>query len=101
MKIELKTLAKFVLIALELISAGSATDAAIFQKMFRSDIGTLIISNGEMNDIMNIVKSLDGSGLLIKDVGKTTENEARNKSQISQYVIRCIKCYFITKYINR
>ena len=30
MKNELKTLAKFVLIALELISAGTATDAAIF-----------------------------------------------------------------------
>ena len=38
---------------------------------------TLIISNEEMNDIMKIVKSLEESGLLIKDVSKTIKNEAK------------------------
>ena len=37
---------------------------------------TLIISNKEMNDTMKIVKSLEESGLLIKDVSETIKNEA-------------------------
>ena len=36
--------------------------------MFESGTTTLIISNKEMNDINKIVKSLEESGLLIKDV---------------------------------
>ena len=36
----------------------------------------LIISNNEMNDTMKIVKSLEESGLLIKDVSETIKNEA-------------------------
>ena len=40
---------------------------------------TLIVSNGEMEDIMKIVKSLEESGLLIKDVSKTIENEAKEQ----------------------
>ena len=39
----------------------------------------LIISNEEMKDIMKIVKSLEESGLLIKGVSKTLENETKNK----------------------
>ena len=30
-----------------------------------------------MEDIMNVVKSLEESGLLMKDVSKTIENEAK------------------------
>ena len=41
----------------------------------------LIISNEEMNDIMKIVKSLEESGLLIKDVSKAIKNEAKNKKE--------------------
>ena len=37
---------------------------------------TLIISNEEMDDIMEIVKSLEESGLLIKGVSETIKNEA-------------------------
>ena len=40
------------------------------------NLATLMISNEEMNDIMKIVKSLEESGLLIKDVGETIKNEA-------------------------
>ena len=32
-----------------------------------------------MNDIMKIVKSLEESGLLIKDVSKTIKNEAKEQ----------------------
>ena len=36
---------------------------------------TLIISNDEMGDIIKIVKSLEDSGLLLKEVTETVENE--------------------------
>ena len=65
---------KAVLIPLGLTAAESATDAAIYKKMFGSGKTTLIISNEEMNDIMKIVKSLEESGLLMKDVSKTIKN---------------------------
>ena len=77
----LKPLAKSVLIPLGLTAAASATDAAIHKKMFGSGNTTLIISNEEMNDIMKIVKSLEESGLLIKDVSKAIKNEAKNKKE--------------------
>ena len=38
---------------------------------------TLIISNGEMNDIMKIIKSHEDAALLIKVVSETTENDAK------------------------
>ena len=53
---------------------------------------TIIISNVEMNDIMEIVKSLEESGLLIKGVSETIKNEAKKKCRVSQYVIRYIRC---------
>ena len=37
----------------------------------------LIIRNKEMNDIMKIIKSVKDAGVLIKDVSKTIENEAK------------------------
>ena len=76
--------AKSVLILLGLTTAASATHAVNHKKMFGSgtrplDVAkwtTLIISNEEMNDIIKIVKSLEESGLLIKGVSETIQNEA-------------------------
>ena len=76
---ELKPLAKSVLIPLVLIAAASATNAAIHKEMFGTGTTTLIISIDEMNNIMKIVKSLEESGLLIKGVSKTIENEAKQQ----------------------
>ena len=45
--------------------------------MFGLRITTLIISNGEMNNIMKIGKFLEESGLLIKGVRETIKNEAK------------------------
>ena len=98
----LKPLARNVLIPLGLVAAASATDAAIRKKMFGSGNTTLIISNEEMNDIMRIVKSLEESGLLIKDVSKPIKNEAEEqKKRISRNVIRHFRSYFIRESINR
>ena len=52
-----KPLAKSALIPLRLTAAASASDAAIHRKMFGPGTTTLIMSNKEMNDIMEIVKS--------------------------------------------
>ena len=47
--------------------------------MFRSGFTTLIVSNEEMNDIIKIVKSLEESGLFIKDVSETIKNEEKEQ----------------------
>ena len=81
----LKPLPKSLLITLILTASASAT--AIHKKMFGSgcpldlalDMTTLIISNEERNDIMKIVKSLEESGLLIKDVSEIIKNEAKEQ----------------------
>ena len=49
------------------------------KKMLGSGYRTLIISNGEMNDIMKIIESLKESGLLIKDVKETIKNKAKEQ----------------------
>ena len=40
---------------------------------------TLIISNDEMDDILEIVKSLENSGLLLKGVSETIQHEAKEQ----------------------
>ena len=40
---------------------------------------TLIISNDEMEDIIKIVKSLEDSGLLLKGVTETVQNEVKEQ----------------------
>ena len=49
--------------------------------MFGSCTTTLITSNEEMNDIMEIIKSFEESGLLIKDVSETIKNEAKEQKE--------------------
>ena len=75
----MKPLAKSVLIPLGLTAAASATDAAIHQKMFGSDMTSLIISNEEMNGNMKIVKSLEKSGLLIKGISEKIQSEMKEQ----------------------
>ena len=75
----LRLLAKSVLIPLGLTAAASTTDAAIHKKMFGSGFATRVISNEEMNDIMKIVKSLEESGSLIKDLSGTIKNETKEQ----------------------
>ena len=47
--------------------------------MFGSGATTLIISNEKMIDITIIVKLLEKSGLLIKDVSETIKNKAKEQ----------------------
>ena len=55
----------------------STTDEAIQNKIFGSVMTTLIIMNDEMDYIMKRNKSIKQSGLLIKNVIKTVENESK------------------------
>ena len=64
--------------------------------MFGSVILTLIISSEEMNDIMKKVKSLEESGLLIKDVSEKIKNEVKEQKRIIfRSVIGNFRSYFI------
>ena len=75
-------MAKSVLILLELTAAASAANAGIHKKILGSGNNattTIIISNDEMEDIMKIVKSLEDSGLLLKGVSETIQNEAKEQ----------------------
>ena len=75
----IKPLAKNVLIPLGLTAAASATDAGIHKKILGSGNTTLIISNDEINDI-KIIKSLEDSGLLLKGVTETVQNEVKKQN---------------------
>ena len=79
MKNVLKPLAKSVLIPLGLTATASPADAGIHKKILGSGTTTLIISNDEMEDITKIIKSLEDSGLLLKGVSETIQNEAKEQ----------------------
>ena len=72
-------LAKSVLIPLGLTAAASAADAGIYKRILGSGHNNtaLIISNDEIEDIIKIVKSLEDSGLLLKGVTETVQNEVK------------------------
>ena len=104
----IKPLVKSVLIPLGLTAAASAADVGIHIKILGSgrrhsftalhihpSSTTLVISNNEMYDIIKIVKSLEDSGLLLKGVTETVQNEV--KEQKGGY----IRCTFIRKYFSR
>ena len=86
----IKLLAKSLLIPLGLTAAASAADAEIHKKILGSgrphsscsashNTTTLIVSNDEIEDIIKIVKSLEDSGLLLKGVTETVQNEVKEQ----------------------
>ena len=81
MKTVVKRLVKSVLVPLGLTTAGSAADAGIHKKILGSDHNntTLTISNDEMDAILKIVKPLEDSGVLLKGVSETIQNEAKEQ----------------------
>ena len=91
MKNVIKPLAKSVLNPLGLTKAASAADAGIHKKILGSDKhpsgsasndNTIAItSNDEMKDIIEIVKSLENSGLWFKGVSETFQSEAKEQRE--------------------
>ena len=79
-KILIKALAGSVLIPLGLTAAALAADGGIHKKILGpANMTTLIISNDEIEDIIKIVKSLEDSGLLLKGVTETVQNEVKEQ----------------------
>ena len=75
-------LAKSVLIPLGLTAAASAADAGIHKKILGcGNTTTLIISNKDMDDLIKIVKSLEDSGLLLKGVTESVQNEVKEQKR--------------------
>ena len=57
-----------------------AADAGIHKKILGSgNTATLIILNKDMDDLIKIVKSLEGSGLLLKGVAESVQNEIKEQ----------------------
>ena len=74
--------AKSVLIPLGLTAAAAAAaaDAEILKKTLGSGgHTTLIISNKDIEDLIKIVKSLEDSGLLLKGVTESVQNEVKEQ----------------------
>ena len=71
-------LAKNVLAPLGLTAAMSATDGST-QKKIRGDGIKLIIEQEDMNDIIKLIEALENSGILLKGVTKTIENETKEQ----------------------
>ena len=77
----IKLLSKSVLIPLVLTAAALAADAGIGKKILGLGATTRIISNDEMEAILKIAKSLEDSGLSLKGVSETIQNEVKNKKE--------------------
>ena len=71
-------LAKNVLAPLGFTAALSAIDGSIQKKMHGSGV-KLIIEQEDMNGIMKIIEALENSGILLKGVSKTIENETKEQ----------------------
>ena len=102
MKNLIKPLAKSVLVPLGLPTVASAADAGIHKKIFGSGHNnntSLIISNDEMDDILEIVKSLEDSGILLKGVSETIQNEVKEqRGRFLSMLLRTLDASFLVIY---
>ena len=71
-------LAKNALAPLVLKGAMSAINGSIQKKIHGSEV-KLIIEQEDMNDIIKIIEALENSGILLKGVNKTIENETKEQ----------------------
>ena len=61
------------------LNAAWPADAEIYKKILGSGNATLIISNNEMEEIIKIVQSLEDSGLFLKGITETVQNEVKEQ----------------------
>ena len=73
-------LAKNVLAPLGLTAAMSVIDGGIQKKIHGSGV-KLIVEQEDMNAIMKIIEALENSGILLKGVSKTIENETKEQRE--------------------
>ena len=72
-------LAKSAVLPLGLSARMPVVDEVYQKKICRSGTTALIISNEEMEDIMRVTKSLEESGLLVKEISETFKNETKEQ----------------------
>ena len=72
-------LAKNLLAPLGLTAAMSAIDGSIKRKIHGLGVKLVIEEEEDMNDIMKIIEALENSGILLKGVSKTIENETKEQ----------------------
>ena len=75
----IKPLAKSVFHSIRINCSSISSRYRNTYKILAARTTTLIISNDEMKDIIRIVKSLEDSGLLLKRVSETIQNEAKEQ----------------------
>ena len=95
-----KSLTNSVLLLLGLTAAASAADATIQKNNFGMATTKLIFPSEKLNNIMEKVQSLEGSGLLINGVSETIASEAKNKNVDFLDIDRAISFQFIIKCIS-
>ena len=89
------SLAENVLAPLGLTAAMSVIDGSI-QKKMRGEVIKLVIEQKDRNDIIKIIGALENSGILLKGVTKTIENETKEqRGGFFKYVTRYIRSKFI------
>ena len=77
----LKPLAKSAYMPLGVTAAASAGDARIHEKkILGSGMTASIVSKEEMDDIMELVKSLEESSVILKGVSKRIKNEEQEQN---------------------
>ena len=81
MKSVITPLAKNVLLPFGLSAGMPAAYAAIQKKIYGSGSTVLIITNKEMKDIMKIIKLLEESELLIKEISEAIKNKAKEQKR--------------------
>ena len=90
MKNVIKPLGKSILIPLGLTAEAAAAEAVIHKEILGSihhpsystsqNTTTLIISNDVMEDIIEIVKSLENSDLLLNEISEIIQNESKEQN---------------------
>ena len=73
------SLGKNMLAPLRLSAATSAPDAAIQKKLYGSGIKTVRLSNKDLDYMTKIVKALEDSDVLMKEVTKTLKNDIKKE----------------------
>ena len=73
-------LAKNVLASLDLTAAMSAIDGSIQKKIHGSGV-KLTIEQENMNDFIKVIETLENSGILLKGVTETIENETKEQRE--------------------
>ena len=94
--------AKNILAPLGITAAASINYAEIQKKIHSSGTTTLMISNGEINDIMKIVQALKDSNILLIGVTITIKNQRKEQKRgFLGMLLGTLGAYLLAKHVSR